>query len=51
MEYVLQKDDKVSRGGAFCGTKEPGFWGKVLERLLAHEVDAVKAIAGRLNSK
>ena len=51
MEYSLRKDDKVSKGGAFCGTKEPGIGGKVHDRLFAHEVDAVKAIAGRLNSK
>ena len=50
-EYTSSKEVVTRRGGFFLGTKENGFWKKVLARLLESNVSEVRRQAGTLTPK
>ena len=50
-EYISAKEIVTRRGGSFLGTKENGFWKKVLARLAESNVSEVRKQAGGLTAK
>ena len=50
-EYTSSKEVVTRRGGSFLGTKENGFWKKVLTRLLESNVVQVQRQAETLKPK
>ena len=50
-EYTSSKEVVTRRGGSFLGTKENGFWKKVLTRLLESNIAEVRRQAETLTPK
>ena len=50
-EYTSSKEVVTRRGGSFLGTKENGFWRKVLACLLESNIAEVQRQAGTLTAK